>query len=516
MDLKFNKEIVSVRETVYDGAGEQSVELDYILPDYYPEVFKLVKCEMSPKIISHSVSGDRINYDISVQLRILYCGENSNTLQCVTQKLTYSKSIELSKIYDSLVVNLSPKADYVNCRVVNQRRLDIRGAVTVKAKICAEQKKEVLSDAFGMNVQLKKHSIRYASNKITAFKQFVIEDSAQLPAASPEVLNIIKTTAIINQTDKKIIANKLVVKGDAAVNVLYACEKDKSGSLESVGFTFPFSQIIDMEGIAEDYFCGITLDVCDCDVKCTPGTDTLANEINCEITVAASVTALKEGTAEIVEDAYSTTYECDYTAAPMRIEQIPITLDFNCQAKTSIDYTESEIDCIYDAFAEVFNVNSTVNAAEQKLGVSGMVKYQAVVRNSDGMPVILEKDEAFECTYDLPEAAENSVAEPAISVTACSYTLTSPTNISLKADLKIDGNLYTCAATNVITDLTVDENAMKVEQEDFALKLYFANKDEDLWEIAKKYSSGVEAIMEENDLETPQPREGMLIIPILN
>ena len=44
MDLKINREMLSVSEKIYDGVQEQSVELDYILPDYYPDIFKLIKC----------------------------------------------------------------------------------------------------------------------------------------------------------------------------------------------------------------------------------------------------------------------------------------------------------------------------------------------------------------------------------------------------------------------------------------------------------------------------------------
>ena len=81
MELKLNKEIVSVKEAIFDGMQEQSVELDYILPDYYPEIFKLIKCQMCPKIVSYSINGDRVTYELVVQLRVMYCSEESCLLQ---------------------------------------------------------------------------------------------------------------------------------------------------------------------------------------------------------------------------------------------------------------------------------------------------------------------------------------------------------------------------------------------------------------------------------------------------
>ena len=38
-ELRRTADSVCVSETVYDGQAEQGVELDYVLPDYYPEIF---------------------------------------------------------------------------------------------------------------------------------------------------------------------------------------------------------------------------------------------------------------------------------------------------------------------------------------------------------------------------------------------------------------------------------------------------------------------------------------------
>ena len=64
MDFKINRETVSAAECVYEGVQEQGIELDYILPDYYPDIFKLVRCEVSPVIVDYTVSGDKIAYEM--------------------------------------------------------------------------------------------------------------------------------------------------------------------------------------------------------------------------------------------------------------------------------------------------------------------------------------------------------------------------------------------------------------------------------------------------------------------
>ena len=46
MELKINREMIPVTETILDDVQEQSVELDYVLPDYDPDIFRIIGCEI--------------------------------------------------------------------------------------------------------------------------------------------------------------------------------------------------------------------------------------------------------------------------------------------------------------------------------------------------------------------------------------------------------------------------------------------------------------------------------------
>ena len=412
---------------------------------------------------------------------------------------------------------LTPKVDYVNCRVVNQRRLDIRGAVTIKSKIYAEQKRELISDAFGLNTQLKKQCVPYASNKITATKQFIINEDIELNMSNPPVLGIIRSDAVVLTGDKKIIANKLVSKGEAIINILYSCEKDGQGSLEAMQFNLPYSQIIDLDGINESFDCIINADVISCDVTTVANNDGDAKTLQCELAINLSCTALKSSVVELVTDAYSTTHPCEFTTSPVRIEQFPSIIEAQHQVKSTVEYSDGEIDCIYDVWANTSNINSFVNAEEQKITVSGMIKYSIMARNEKGMPIMLEKDEAFEYVSNFNGITDSSILEASVCILSCSYNLSTSNTVTVKADLKINGNLYSSSVMDIITDLSVDNSIKKQRDGDYAVKLYYGVEDEDIWEIAKKYSSSVSAIMEENELTNEKlTQNGMIIIPILS
>ena len=72
MDLKLNREMLSMTRTILDASCEQAVEKDFLLPDYYPDIFRVLKCVIMPTVQSHSINGGKLSFDMAVLIRVLY------------------------------------------------------------------------------------------------------------------------------------------------------------------------------------------------------------------------------------------------------------------------------------------------------------------------------------------------------------------------------------------------------------------------------------------------------------
>lgn len=512
MDLKINREMLTVSESIYDGIQEQSVELDYILPDYCPDIFKMVKCCIVPSILSYSINGDTLSYELQADIKILYCSEHNTVLQCINQKMTFNKTIQLSGSCEKPTVSLIPKTDHINCRVVNQRRIDMRGAVSVKVKITGEKPQEVICDIFGMNSQLKKMPVDFAAKKISAFKSLSVAEDFELNASNQPVISVVRTSAVPNVSDKKIVANKLVIKGEAQISILYSCEN----GLESMKFPVPFSQIVDMDGLDESFLCTIKAEAVSCDVTVAADSNGDSKVLKCELRINLSCCAVKNLPTELVTDLYSTSYPCEFASSKMKIQQAPIEICETVQEKLTIENESGSVECVYDAWCVPKNINTAIDSDEQCLIVSGMAEYCVMIKNENGMPFVIEKAEAFEHKISVNGISETSSADIDVTAIDCTYTITSSNCISLKSDLRITGNVYLSSSCEAVTEVNFDDTIKKIRDGDYALKLYYGIEGEDIWEIAKRYSTSVRAIMEENDLESERLSDsGMLLIPIV-
>ena len=76
MELNLQKQTVSINETIYDGVVEQPLECDVLLPDYCPDIQKILRCEVVPSLLLTAVNGDKLSVDGMAMAHLYYLDEN--------------------------------------------------------------------------------------------------------------------------------------------------------------------------------------------------------------------------------------------------------------------------------------------------------------------------------------------------------------------------------------------------------------------------------------------------------
>ena len=515
MELKLNREALCLNEVVYDGISEQSVEMDYILPDYYPDIFKILKCQLTPQVISYNTASDKLIYDVVVRIKVLYLAQESNQVKCIEQRYTYSKTLDLKKSCDNPLVTIVPKLDYCNCRAISERRLDIRGAVSCKVKVSCTGEQNIVSDACGLGVQTRKLQLGYAGSKIYTQKQFTIREEIELSDSKPSAFSILRHDAVANVSDFKIISNKIIIKGDAKVTMLYsASDEGDIDTLEATQAQIQLSQIVDLNGVSDEFECFVDMNVVTSDLTIKTDENGDSRIIACEIVICAICVAHKMTNVEVVSDAYSTEYSCRYSTIPLKTEMIPTIIDKTFMVKSSAEHNEGDINAVCDVWCSISNV-VTRASSENEIIVSGTLN-TCILAKSDEGPIYLEKSDIFDHSIDVDNLSRDSNFLPTVKVVSCSYSLASNNTVEIKAEVGIKGCLYEVKTVDGIDEITVDTNKPKERDLSYALKIYYADEGEGVWDIAKRYNTSVEAIMEENELEGEVlEQRGMLLIPIV-
>ncbi|MDE5769815.1 MAG: DUF3794 domain-containing protein [Oscillospiraceae bacterium] len=513
-ELRTNQIAVSASAPAETIMQEQSVELDYILPDYYPDVCKLIKCFVKPSILNESVSDHRLSYELLAEVRILYCSENSHVLQCVTQNLHFSRTAELPP-GETIVTEILPVTDYVNCRAVSRRRLDVRGAVTIRIRTVPIHQQNAVCDLFGKNMQLKKIPLQYQAKRMHTMNHIVLAEELELGNSKPPLLHVVRCQAKPVEQSQKLVSGNLLAQGNLQIEILYACEKENNPGLESMTFRIPYSQMIELEGVEEQDPCEVICSVGSCDLKPVTDGNGEVRVLRCEAELTVSCTAFRIATESLVCDAFSTEHPCQIKKTGLFTSSVPVMLSELLVRNMKLDCADGEMDCVYDAWCEIRNFTTDLDAEKSEICVNGMLSCFVLVRESTGMPRLLEKEEPFEHRFTVQGLGEQDRIQLRVHAENCSYTMTSASEVNIKTELRIEGSVTHCTETEVLSEIIVQEDTE--HPKNYALKLYFGRAQESIWEIAKRCHTSVEAIMEENELTQEQLTENsMLLIPITN
>ena len=82
MNYDVSKEILAVNNLVFDGCQELPIDIDFSLPDYCPDMQRILKCVVKPDISSRSISGDRLTIDGNASIHIIYIDADKNSVRC--------------------------------------------------------------------------------------------------------------------------------------------------------------------------------------------------------------------------------------------------------------------------------------------------------------------------------------------------------------------------------------------------------------------------------------------------
>ena len=162
--------------------------------------------------------------------------------------------------------------------------------------------------------------------------------------------------------ESKIINDKIVVKGDMSVRILYCAEE--GGASQTVKTVIPFSQIVDMEGVNDSCECDTRADMAFLEIKpriSEGGTKSFA--LTAKLLLACS--AYCGNDIAVITDAFSRKYRAGIKRENICFEKICDTVRETYHCKKAIDLDEP--------VAQVFDLWCDLQSIATKFETGNMI-----------------------------------------------------------------------------------------------------------------------------------------------
>lgn len=500
---------VDINETVYNQAVEQSVDTDFTLPDYCSNIQRVLKCITTPVIVSKSINGNQSIIDGIVEFCFIYVDEN-NLINSYCYSYPFNKTIDITESVTNPVFSSKIKVDYMNIRAVSERRVEIHGAVGISLQIYEKSKKNIVSDIDSNCVFQKTGSINAVNFVASADKHILIEDDIEIGQGKPEIKNIVKKSAEVFVTECKIISNKVIIKGNLNLKILY-CPKPED-KLQCFETFMPFSQVTELNGITDECKCDTFVEVLSLDINLKSGLSGECRTMSVMAKLMLNVNAYCDNNVPVVFDAFSNKYNLLLQKEEVTFKRIVTKVNENHLCNKVLEFSENSISFVVDVWGDTYI--SSVKCEGNKAFVNGTVNVSVLAYDNDSMPVLFDRGIDFKYSFSFEETKGMFTCVPKIKTVNISYNLLDYNKIEIRAELNVNAKIYDTQKVNLITKIELNEEINSKRTQDSALILYFANSGEEIWDIAKKYNASPKEVCEINETEEGALQENkVLLIP---
>lgn len=508
MEDKIIKSSVFDNETILNKTLEQAIDVDFSLPEYYPDIAKILKCQCVPYITSKGINGNTLSAEGVAVITVIYV-DDGNMLNSYEYRYLFSKSFEVSSADSGICTCVTSKTDYINCRPVTARKIDVHAAVSVTAEVTKKTEKEIITDTDFDDVCVLCENISANTPLSCNEKSLDLEEEIEIGSAKKDINCIIRYSGEPVITESKLIAGKIMVKGELFVNLLY-CNDD--GEIDSIKETLPFGTMIESETNTEN--CGNDTAARLSQFEIKPKSDEEGKLRSFSVDAKLLLTSNTYCTEDkmICLDAYSRKYEITTEKTEMTFKRVVENINENFSAKQTLNLPG--ITKMIDLWCKIKNYSARLN--DGILKADGVLTLNALYFDENNTPLFAEREIPFEFSRSTKFDGDDYYSDPDITVTSVSYLLSGEEEAEVKAELAVSGAVYECKRIGVLTDITVNKENAATKKSDCAMVVYFAEKGEKLWDIARDYLADVDEIKKINEIEDDILKtDKSLLIPLI-
>lgn len=491
MDITLKKENYKILKTVKDNSIEECIEADFSLPEYMPEILRIIKSTAQPKVSSCKAVGERVTVDGECELRMIYTAEDG-CIYSFAQSRPFTRHCENNVFNDATDINCEVSVSYVNCRATGTKRAEIKAGLVLKINAFLEETEDIIS-VEDICIEKKCVPVRAMSLGCKKTRNFSMSDTVSLSVPCAFIVTS-RASAVCNEIKK--ISNKIMVKGDAVVEICYINANDKSCT-ERIRHTLPINQILEFDGMEESFSGDVSFNVTAVDVMLKNEQDGVGSSFDIGLSIDASASMWEEKELVVINDAYAVGSCINLKKQSMvfftPLDEIHDTYIF----RSDFQVSGEGVSKVMGSTCELTNI--TAKKENDVLVASANLSLSVLIRDSSGSISNINKilDVKYERKADYEEV--DIFCLPKLNVFSLDCAEKGSNSIDVRAEINVSASVFGKLFIDGVTDITESEN--QPVRNSNAITVYFPEKSESLWSIARRYNTTVNAIAEENGLE---------------
>lgn len=504
MPVKLQKEHVSLSEVLCSQYCRTTAESDIIVPDVKPDILKILRVSGEISVSQKNIQTDRVYVQGTIRLNILYIpdGETIGKVKAIDAVQDFSHQLDIKGAKPEMQLSVDAECEQPDYTLINSRKLNVRTKIGLGIKITVPTELDIATDTDGNEaVQTRARKLRLCCFESETERDIVIREHFELADGKPDIGEVLHIGAVPRFSEVKTMNGSAALKGEVGICVLYGA-MDETSSVQFAEFSAPFNEIFKSDGIVEGTDAEVEYSIKD--ISCEILTDSGGEKriFGIDITVCATLKASGFIELNAISDAYGLKNEIIMEKSVHRPEQLIDSAVISCSLKETAPVPDSlpgiyrVCDCKATPSIESISIDNGC------VTVSGFVTCGVLCLPEEGDVPIAAFSHTIPLShvFEIPSIDGNAVCDVRSEIEHIGFNIVSARDIELRVTVKICLKAVSRDEIEIIDSVSesADTDAVQLP----SMIIYFVQNGDTLWDIAKRYKTTPDSIIENNGKES--------------
>jgi LysM repeat protein len=516
MAIDLVRENIECEQLLGESSADTVIKGEYVIPDTHPDVYQILTLDAKPSILTKEVMQDKIYLEGQIQFNVLYLAredENRSGVYNVVYTAKFSNSIELSGVNRNMPCEAECYIEHMEPVIINERKIAVEGIIKLKSTVYKIYNFEIVKDLRGVaDVQLLKNNTSVDKIAGTCDGEMIAKSHMQIPMDKPQIANVLKCEVGVHKKETKMFDGKLQVSAFAKIHVLYR-GKDTT-DICYVEDDVLVNKELELEGVNSymDSYTDFRVDDMIYDVK----EDDLGENriVDVEALLRSSTKVMSKEKMDTIEDAYSPSIMMDMEKKNYELNVMHGQAENEAIVKSNIEIGENmpKPTSIVMPMAKVCVTDKKI--VEGIVIIEGLLNVEVLYKtNEEDKSAYVVKDEIpFTTAVEIGGAKIDMQCIARVALENVEAAIEANT-IGVKAIVSVYARVNYLTNKEFLVDVLPNEGEKPAKKA--SITIYFVQKEDTLWKIAKRYHTTVDTLVKINELESVDSLRagGKLIIP---
>lgn len=488
---------------------------DFNVPDIKPDIDRIITQQGDLRINEVKAMNSKLLLKGELGFNVLYFSEeDARPIHNISGEIPFDEVINMDQSCadDDPIVKWD--LEDLTTGLINSRKLSVKSIVSLNVAI-----EELYDEETGVmvegpeDVQYINKSIEVTNTTVDKRDTFRIKDEIILPTNKGNIVSILFDAIRINNMEVRLLEDKFSIKGNMPVFILYASESEES-PIEYYDTEIAFGGTVDCNGCNENMIEDITFRIINKNIEIKPDADGEERVLDIEVILEMIIKVYEVQEPEILCDVYSPCKEITPIFRDAVYENLVIKNNSKYRVADRVRVPDNQPKILQICHSDgVIKIDDIIPRGTE-LQVEGIIDLDILYISEDDLRPLSSLKGAIPFTQviEVKGMKSDSSYEIRPSIDQLSVMMLDGDEIEVKAVMNLNTIVFDKITEPIITDLEAKDLDLEKLQAMPGVVGYIVKKDDSLWNIAKKYYSTVDTIMEINEMENDSIKEGDKLI----